>query len=798
MRQAARRWLSTLPVLVLLVAAVAHGTAEKLHAQLLKLGEKNWPGYAALRVDPVTPECDPKQFEAGAVLPPAPKTEEDELLDDLLDDELDEALDEDADAVDSGAGAGAPGAAGQDEPPAPGAADPGGDPAAEGAPTGSTPPPGPAVAQAPTDSPADSGVAGSAGSPGADDGGEAGGAEAGTDDSGAAEAGTDDSGAAEDDGADLLDELAGTEDQGDQPSAAALAAARDACQRRHDEYEAAKARITPNLERFRSFETGVASAVEYAIAHMRHLLVLLLLISAATATALRGHIALRPPRSTLDHRFSALGQAGANALLVFSAWTNWRIQLDAGVAQQDPMLPILWLVGFGAMLLISLVQVIRTPPDARPGGGLGHALLAVPLYASMGLIAGLYFLIAEGHPSGLSIYLTKLTEHASLYIYVGLYVFVGMLLKGTRLARLAFDLVRPWRLPAELLAVLVVVAAAVPTAYSGASGIFVMATAAIIFEELIRAGARKQLAVAATAMSGGFGVVLNPCLLVVIVASLNKEVTTDQIYGAGGRIFLATAAVLLVGALIASRKSLRLPPVGAAARETGRGLLRLLPYVVLGAIVLGTYALGLDTGVDEHSAPTVLPVLLLVLLVYDRVAARRATVEAAAPEPGFGSTVVTASSETSGNIGALLMLMGLSVCVGGVVERAELMSLLPQSFSSPILAMMLLVVLLVIIGMTMDPYGAVILVSASIAKLAYDSGIDPLHFWLTVLVAFELGYLTPPVALNHLLVRQVVDLDAVQEGGGKRSFWHRHEATLLPVVIMGTRLLLVAFLPFFW
>ncbi|GMV41982.1 MAG: hypothetical protein AMXMBFR64_36980 [Myxococcales bacterium] len=760
MRQV-RRWLSTLPVLALLVVAVAHGTGEKLHAQLLKIGEANWPGYATLRADPVAPDCDPSQFEAGAVVPVVPKTEEDELLDDLLDEPA-EGEDEATEEHEGDAGA-APGPAGAATPQPTDEAPAAGEPDAAGS--------GEAV------DPGDDGAAEAVEAVEADEG-----------------AGGEPDAAGEDDGADLLDELAGTDGDAGQPSAAAMSAAREACQRRHDEHAAAKERLTPSVVRFRSFEKGVASAVQYAVEHMRHLLTLLLLISAITATALRGHIALRPPKSALDHRVSSLGQLGANALLVLSAWSYWRIQEAAGIAQQDPMLPILWLAGFGALLLVNLVLLVRTPPGATPGGTIGHALLSVPLYASMGLIAGLYFLIAEGHPSGLSIYLTKLTEHASLYIFVGLYVWVGMLLKGTRLARLAFDLVRPWRLPAELLAVLVVVAAAVPTAYSGASGIFVMATAAIIFEELIRAGARKKLAVAATAMSGGFGVVLNPCLLVVIVASLNKEVTTDQIYGAGGKIFLATAAVLLVAAVIASRRSLRLPPVGEATRETGRGLLRLLPYAVIIAVVLGAYKLGLQTGVDEHSAPTVLPVLLLALLVYDRLSARRS----APAEPGFGTTVVDASSETSGHIGALLMLMGLSVCLGGVVERAEVMALLPQSFASPVLAMVLLVVLLVIIGMTMDPYGAVILVSASIGRLAYDSGIDPLHFWLTVLVAFELGYLTPPVALNHLLVRQVVDLDAVPDGPRARSFWLRHEATLLPVTIMGTRLLLVAFVPLFW
>jgi len=99
--------------------------------------------------------------------------------------------------------------------------------------------------------------------------------------------------------------------------------------------------------------------------------------------------------------------------------------------------------------------------------------------------------------------------------------------------------------------------------------------------------------------------------------------------------------------------------------------------------------------------------------------------------------------------------------------------------------------------MTMDPYGAVILVSATLAEIAYTAGIDPAHFWMVVLVAFELGYLTPPVALNHLLTRQVVGAAEVDEAIERTdgSFWFRHERVLLPITVMGTALVLVAFVP---
>ena len=67
------------------------------------------------------------------------------------------------------------------------------------------------------------------------------------------------------------------------------------------------------------------------------------------------------------------------------------------------------------------------------------------------------------------------------------------------------------------------------------------------------------------------------------------------------------------------------------------------------------------------------------------------------------------------------LLLGLSVSIGGVIERAEIMSLFPQSFASPWAAMVLMVLVLVVLGMIMDAFGAVILVSATVASIASKS-----------------------------------------------------------------------------
>src|SRR5690554_3137529 len=89
-----------------------------------------------------------------------------------------------------------------------------------------------------------------------------------------------------------------------------------------------------------------------------------------------------------------------------------------------------------------------------------------------------------------------------------------------------------------MLASVIIFATAFPTAFTGASGIFILAVGGVVYDELRRAGAGRQLSLATTAMSGSLGVVLNPCLLIVVIAALNKEVTTTEMYGWGFWVFI--------------------------------------------------------------------------------------------------------------------------------------------------------------------------------------------------------------------------------------------------------------------
>ena len=348
---------------------------------------------------------------------------------------------------------------------------------------------------------------------------------------------------------DELEDLFGEEDgnQEEQAKQKALAQkkAKEKCEAEKLAYVDITSRITTGVKIFRVIEGSVSGFIAWVVAHFKHFLALIFILGALIASVQDEHIALRPASSTLAYRLRHFTQMVAFGFVTLSTW-YYREQLTLS---EEKSLNLIWLVGLLLLTLWHLGRLVTKPNQAatftNQDSTIGATLLSIPLFAVMGWSAGIFFFSTD-HPRGLAIELTKLTEHAILYVNVALYVWVGMLLKQSILTTRIFDLLRPLRLEPTILAAVVVVGAAIPTAYSGASGIFVIAAGALIYEELRKAGARRHLALAATAMSGSLGVVLSPCLLVVIIASLNEKVTTDELYHWGVWVFMLTAILFVL------------------------------------------------------------------------------------------------------------------------------------------------------------------------------------------------------------------------------------------------------------
>lgn len=592
----------------------------------------------------------------------------------------------------------------------------------------------------------------------------------------------------------------------------------------------------PTIRPYRTMETTFFGIFQFGSDNKAVLLIFMVVLAAITATLKVHHIGLRGPSSRIDYRVYAIAMVLGNGFLTSSSISQYNSVLNSGVPPTPEMNIIywLWMTLFSILTLISICHLFFIPKEAKTEGKLGLAFLAIPLYAYMAIITGFNFTFLMDYPMGQGIYLGQLVEFSSIFLNLALFIWAGMLLKQTLIIDKFLNILRPWNLAPETLTWLILLAAALPTAYTGASGIFVIAAGAIIYKEVWNAGGRRQFALATAAMSGSLGVVLRPCLLIVVVASLNKEVTTDLLYQYGLYVFLITSTLFLVISLFFAEQKFRIASPAEAIPRSGKALLATIPYILVFLSVWLFYKYALSTNLNEFTAPVMMPIILLIMVLYEKLRHQPAPLAAVGhwdttlssvsiekeaeksklpaekiaqqdspnnPERqvSLWQSIHISASETVGHIGALVILMALSVSVGGYLERIELMEHFPTDISNIYIVITLIVCLMVFVGMIMDPFGAVILISATVAPVAYGYGIDPVHFWMIALIGFELGYVSPPVALNHLLARQSIGDDEVAAADAEvrgMSFYYRFERWILPLIVMIPAMLIVAYGPY--
>lgn len=589
------------------------------------------------------------------------------------------------------------------------------------------------------------------------------------------------------------------------------------CREKWSRYRKQKKHMTMLVQAYWSVEKGVGNLQKMSFTYTRHLLVFLILLTAITATVTRHHVVLRPSKTVMDHWFSSVVKLMANSILLTSVLSYTYSHYVRKNGFEQPGLHALWVGGVTILTLISLYQLwAGIPDDARSRGNPLQAMASIPLYAYICLAGAVWFFLVEGYISGMTTQLRKMERFSSLFLKVGLYVWTGMLLKWTRLTSLVLDILRPWKFPPESVVIIFVMLCAFPTAYSGASGIFIIAAGTVIYEKLRELGARRQLSIATTAMSGS-GVFLEPCLIIVIIAAINKEVTSARLFQYGFYVYLLMGLVVTVLLLLTRRNEFTCESPRKALKPSLKALLPIGPYLIAGGAVILSFYYVLNVPFDEYSAPNILPFMMILIVCYDQwsygeiqsgkeVTQTDRTSGDHWKDRGFfrvlksiQRTVRRATGEATEHIGALLTLMATTMILSGIVRRSQVMTTVPEEFTSTWIAMAFLVVVLVLVGMVMDPYGAVILISATFAPVAYQNGIDPVHFWLVVLVAFELGYLTPPVALNQQFTRLVIGEKEYEKGVAPDHqfdrFWRRYEYLLLPITVMFIVLLVVAFGP---
>jgi tripartite ATP-independent transporter DctM subunit len=285
------------------------------------------------------------------------------------------------------------------------------------------------------------------------------------------------------------------------------------------------------------------------------------------------------------------------------------------------------------------------------------------------------------------------------------------------------------------LAVVALVTCALFTAFTGASGVTIVAMGALLYPALKKAGYREEFNLGLITTSGSLGLLFPPSLPLILYGIV-AEVSVDKLFVAG----LLPGTLMLVLLILWSFREGRHLRTGPRPGFTGREALAALneakwelplPVIVLGGVYSGYFA------VSEAAAVTALYVLVVEVGVYREISLSRL------PKIMRESMVL---------VGGILIILGASLASTNYLIDAQvparLFDLVNTYITSKLTFLILLNGFLLVLGCMLDIFSALVIVVPLILPIAIGYGVDPIHLGIIFLANMQIGYCTPPVGMN--------------------------------------------------
>ena len=376
------------------------------------------------------------------------------------------------------------------------------------------------------------------------------------------------------------------------------------------------------------------------------------------------------------------------------------------------------------------------------------ALLGAPLFAVIAASAMMGFSKEGIDLQAIAIEFYGIAEMPIL-LAIPLFTFAGYLLSESgaprRLVRLTSALLG-W-MPAGL-AVVSLAACAFFTAFTGASGVTIIALGALLFPALQQAGYPEKFNLGLVTSAGSLGLLFAPSLPLILYGIV-AEIPIEDLFLAGilpGFLMI----VLLSGYSIWKNRALRVPLSDFSWKEVRSAIREAiweipLPIVVLGGIYSGYFA------ISEAAAVTALYVLIVDVVILREIPLRK---------------LPAIMRESMVLVGGILVILGMSLASTNYMIDAQvpqkLLALVSELVTSELTFLLLLLGFLLVLGAILDIFSAIVLVVPLILPVALQFGVDPVHLGIVFLATMQLGYITPPVGLNLFIASYRFDRPVVE------------------------------------
>ena len=369
------------------------------------------------------------------------------------------------------------------------------------------------------------------------------------------------------------------------------------------------------------------------------------------------------------------------------------------------------------------------------------AALGAPLFTVILAVALIGFYSLGIDLSVIAIEIYRIAD-APLLLALPLFTFAGYLMGQSNTSQRLVRLTRvflSW-MPGGL-ALVALVACALFTAFTGASGVTIVALGALLYPALIQDGYREQFSLGLVTTSGSLGLLFPPSLPLILYGVIAQQMSTahdfsiDDLFLAGLLPGLLMVVLLSSWSLWTNRKK----PMLAARFSAREALVALreaawelpLPLFLIAGIYGGFLA------ISEAAGVTALYVLIVEVFVYKEIKI---------------SQLLVFMRDSMIIVGGILLILGVSLAFTNFLIDAEvpmkMFDLIQTYISSKLVFLILLNVLLLMLGAILDIFSALVIMVPLILPVALSYGVDPVHLGIIFLANMQIGYSTPPVGMN--------------------------------------------------
>ena len=321
------------------------------------------------------------------------------------------------------------------------------------------------------------------------------------------------------------------------------------------------------------------------------------------------------------------------------------------------------------------------------------------------------------------------------------------------------------------LAIVSILACALFTAFTGASGVTIIALGAILYPALKEDGYSDKFNLGLITTSGSLGLLFAPSLPLILYGVI-AEVSIDNLFKAG----------ILPGLMMIILLSFYSFSVNAKNSKSGRSfnlkkaLITLkecaweipLPFLVLGGIYSGFFA------ISEAAALTALYVFIVEVVILKEIKF---------------IDLPSLMRESMIMVGGILIVLAVSLASTNYMIDSglpqKIFGLVSEVVDDQITFIILLLLFLIILGAILDIFSAIVLVVPILLPIAEMYEINQIHLGIIFLSTMQLGYLTPPVGINLFIASYRFD----------RSIIDVYSSTIPFFLILLISVILIAFLP---